>query len=313
MRTHLLALVIGVATLTAISSSAEAAGSESRTLRPTDGTSTTTRVATAFGDSIAAGYCGIFCRLDSYSVYYGRRIADGKDATVSYRGRAMSGDLMSAIANKVANNLTDLRAADYITIEGCGNDFLNARSSFRNQSSCASETVLATALDTCRSNLIRALNTINANRKASAQVVVMSLYYPGLASDKSRACSTGGNHFDVFLDYILEANWTTCNEAWARGFKCADGLASFNAADVDTNLDADSTPDIDQVRINQNTDQNNFPAYYNRVFGARNVLTDANTKRTGASTTVDYLQSDDTHPTAAGHQRLAAEHAAQAL
>jgi hypothetical protein len=173
--------------------------------------------------------------------------------------------------------------------------------------------VLATALDTCRSNLIRALNTIAANRKSGSQVVVMSLYYPGLGSDKGRTCSTGGNHFDVFLDYILEANWTTCNEAWARGFKCADGLASFNAADVDTNLDADSTPDIDQVRINQTSDQNNFPAYYNRVLGAKNVLTDANTKRTGTSTTVDYLQSDDTHPTAAGHQRLAAEHAAQAL
>lgn len=311
MRSHLLAIVIGVATLTAVSS-AHAAGSESRTLRPTDGTSTTTRVNTAFGDSIAAGYCGIFCRLDSYSVYYGRRVADAKDATVSYRGRAQSGDLMSSIANRVANNLTDLRAADYITIEGCGNDFLDARSSFRGQSSCTNETVLATALDTCRSNFVRALNTIAANRKAGSQVVVMSLYYPGMNSDKGRACN-GGSHFDVFIDYITEANWTMCNEAWARGFKCADGLAAFNAADVDTALDADSTPDIDQVRINQATDQNNFPAYYNRVLAAKAVLTDANTKRTGTSTTVDYLQSDDVHPTAAGHQRLAAEHAAQAL
>lgn len=311
MRSHLLAIVIGVATLTAVSS-AQAAGSESRTLRPTDGSSTTTRVSTAFGDSIAAGYCGIFCRLDSYSVYYGRRVADAKDATVSYRGRAMSGDLMSAIANKVANNLTDLRAADYITIEGCGNDFLNARSTYRGQSSCTNETVLATALDTCRSNLIRALNTIATNRKAGSQVVVMSLYYPGMNSDKGRTCN-GGSHFDVFVDYIAEANWTMCNEAWARGFKCADGLASFNAADVDTTLDADSTPDIDQVRINQATDQNNFPAYYNRILANKAVLTDSNTKRTGTSTVVDYLQSDDTHPTAAGHQRLAAEHAAQAL
>jgi lysophospholipase L1-like esterase len=312
MRSHLLAIVIGVATLTAVTSSAQAAGSQSLTLRPADGTSTTTRVNTAFGDSIAAGYCGIFCRLDSYAVYYGRRVADAKDAQVSYRGRAQSGDLMSAIANRVANNLTDLRAADYITIEGCGNDFLDARSSFRGQSSCTNETVLATALDTCRSNLIRALNTIAANRKAGSQVVVMSLYYPGMNSDKGRACN-GGTHFDVFVDYIAEANWTMCNEAWARGFKCADGLASFNAADVDTTLDADSTPDIDQVRINQATDQNNFPAYYNRILANKAVLTDANTKRTGASTVVDFLQSDDTHPTAAGHQRLAAEHAAQAL
>jgi lysophospholipase L1-like esterase len=312
MRTHLLAIAIGVAMLTAITASAHAAGSESRTLRPTDGTATTTRVNAAFGDSIAAGFCGIFCRLDSYSVSYGRRVADARDATVSYRGRAQSGDLMSSVANKIGNNLTDLRAADTITLEGCGNDFLNARSSFRNQSNCTSETVLATALDTCRSNFIRALNTIASNRKAGSQVLVMSLYYPGMNPDKSAICN-GGTDFDVFVDYIVEANWTMCNEAWARGFQCVDGLAAFNAADVDTALDADSTPDNDQIRINRATDADNFPAYYNRVLASKAVLTDANTKRTGTSTVVDYLQSDDTHPTAAGHQRLAAEHAAQAL
>ncbi len=312
MRTHLLAIVLGVATLTAVTSSAQAAGSESRTLRPADGTSTTTRINSTFGDSIAAGYCGIFCRLDSYSVYFGRAVAEAKDATVSYRGRAMSGDVMSAIVSKMNNNLADLRAADYINLEGCGNDFLNARSSYRNQSNCTSETVLATALDTCRSNFIRALDVIAANRKGGSQVYVMSLYYPGMNADKGRACN-GGTHFDVFVDYITEANWTMCNEAWKRGFKCVDGMASFNAADVDTNLDADSTPDIQQIRINQATDQNNFPAYYNRVLASKAVLTDANTKRTGASTVVDYLQSDDTHPTAAGHQRLSAEHAAQGM
>ena len=301
------------ATLTALTSSALAgAGSESRTLRPADGTSTTTRVVTAFGDSIVAGYCGIFCRLDSYGVYYGRRVAEAKDATVSYRGRAQSGEVMSQIASRVASNLTDLRAADTIVIEGCGNDFLDARSSYRNQSDCTNETVLATALDRCRTNLRTALNTIASNRKAGSQVLVMSLYYPGMNSDKGRTCGTG-KHFDVFIDYLLEANWTMCNEAWSRGFKCVDGLAAFNAADVDTTLDADTTPDIDQVRINQATDAGNFANYYNRVLASKAVLTDANTKRTGTSTTADYLQSDDVHPTAAGHQRLAADHAAQAL
>jgi lysophospholipase L1-like esterase len=312
MRTQVLAVAIGLAALSAASTSAHAAGAESRTLRPADGTSTTTRITTAFGDSIAAGYCGIFCRLDSYAVYYGRKVADAKDATVSYRGHAQSGDVMSQIANRVANNLTDLRAADYVTIGGCGNDFLNARSTYRGQSDCTNETVLATALDTCRTNLVRALNTIAANRKAGSTVVVMANYYPGLATDRGRACGAG-THFDVFIDYILEANWTACNEAWARGFKCIDGLAAFNAADVDTAADADATPDIDQVRLNQASDANNFPGYYNRVFAEKAVLIDANTKRTSSTTTVDYLQSDDVHPTAAGHQRLAAEHAAQGL
>ena len=312
MRTKVFAIAF-FATLTALTSSALAgAGSESRTLRPADGTYTTTRVVTAFGDSIVAGYCGIFCRADSYGVFYGRRVAEARDASVSYRGRAQSGEVMSQIASRVASNLTDLRAADPITIEGCGNDFLDARKSYRNQSDCTNETVLATALDRCRTNLRTALNTIASNRKAGSQVLVMTLYYPGLNSDKGRTCGAG-KHFDVFIDYLLEANWTMCNEAWSRGFKCVDGLASFNAADVDTTLDADTTVDIDQVRINQATDAGNFPAYYNRVLASKAVLTDANTKRTGTSTTADYLQSDDTHPTSAGHQRLAADHAAAAL
>ncbi len=312
MRNKIIALAF-LATLTAFSSSAlAAAGSESRTLNPSDGTYTTTRVVTAFGDSIVAGYCGLFCRSDSYGVYYGRAVANARDAQVSYRGRAQSGEVMSQIADRVSSNLTDLRAADYITIEGCGNDFLDARSSYRNQSDCTNETVLATALDRCRTNMVRALNTIAANRKAGSQVLVMSLYYPGLNSDKGRTCGSL-KHFDVFIDYLLEANWTMCNEAWARGFKCVDGMAAFNAADVDTTLDADTTPDINQVRINQATDAGNFANYYNRVLASKAVLTDANTKRTGTSTTADYLQSDDTHPTSAGHQRLSAEHAAQQL
>jgi lysophospholipase L1-like esterase len=302
--------MVGVVMLVAASHRADAAaGSQSKTLKPSDGTFTTTRVNTAFGDSIVAGYCGLFCRIDSYGVYYAQGVANGLDAQIDYRGRGQSGEIMSQIATRISNNLTDLRAADYVTLEGCGNDFLNARSSYRSQSNCSDETVLASALDACRTNMVKALDTIAANKKASAKVLVMSLYYPGLADDRSRTCN-GTSHFDIFLDYLLEADWTMCNEAWKRGFSCVDGLAAFNAADVDTTLDTDSLVDSTQIRINQATDIDNFATYYDRVQPERVILTDANTKRTGSSTTVDYLQDDNTHPTAAGHQRLAAEHAA---
>lgn len=315
MRTRLLAIiVVGAAIFTAASPgrAQAAAGSQSKTLRPSDGTFTTTRVNAAFGDSIAAGFCGLFCRLDSYAVFYGQDVANGLDAQVDYRGRAQSGEIMSQIAARIANNLADVRAADYITLEGCGNDFLDARSSFRGQADCTDETVLASALDACRTNMIKALDTIASNKKAGAKVRVMLLYYPGIADDRSRTCGSN-THFDIFLDYLLEAGWTTCNEAWRRGFECADGLAAFNAADVDTALDADGLVDADQVRINKATDADNFPAYYDRVQPQRAILTDANTKRTGASTVVDFLQNDNVHPTTAGHHRLAADHTALGL
>jgi lysophospholipase L1-like esterase len=299
--------------LAAASGRAEAAASdESRTLNPSDGTSTTTRVVTTFGDSIAAGYCGIFCRNDSLTVRYAQRVANARDARVDYRGRAMSGEIMSQIVSRISANLTDLRAADYVTLEGCGNDFLNARSTYRDSSTCTNESPLANALATCKTQVVRALDLIAANRKAGSLVQVMALYYPGLNSDKSRTCN-GMSHFDIFLDYIAEANWFTCNEAWKRGFKCTDGMAAFNAADVDTTLDADTTVDAAQIRIGQATDANNFAGYYSRVWDNRAVLTDANTKRVSATSVVDYLNSDDTHPTNLGHQRLADETALQGL
>lgn len=297
----------------AVSGRAEAAaGYESRTINPSDGTYTTTRVQTTFGDSIAAGYCGLFCRNDSLTVRYALRVANARDARVDYRGRAVSGEVMSEIVSEISANLADLRAADYVTLEGCGNDFLDARDTYRSSSTCTNESPLANALSTCKTQMVRALDLIAANRKAGSTVQVMALYYPGVNADKSKTCN-GMSHFDIFLDYITEANWFTCNEAWKRGFKCTDGLATFNAADVDTTLDADTAVDAAQIRISQSVDANNFAGYYSRVWNNRAVITDANTKRVSATSVVDYLISDDTHPTNLGHQRLADETALQGL
>lgn len=304
-------LVLGA--LAAAGGRAEAAaGYQSKTLTPSDGTYTTTRIQTTFGDSIAAGYCGLFCRNDSLTVRYGKRVADARDAKIDYRGRAVSGEIMSEIVGEISANLTDLRAADYVTLEGCGNDFLDARDTFRSSSNCTDESPLANALATCKAQMVRALDLIAANRKAGSIVQIMALYYPGINADKSRTCN-GMTHFDVFLDYITEANWFTCNEAWKRGFKCMDGLAAFNAADVDTTLDADTAIDAAQIRISQAVDADNFAGYYSRVQDNKAVLTDASYKRVSATSTVDYLNSDDTHPTNAGHQRLADEMALQGM
>jgi lysophospholipase L1-like esterase len=288
-----------------------AAGFQSLTLNPGDGSFTQTRVVTTFGNSIAAGFCGIFCRNDSYTVRYGRLVANARDARVSYRGRAVSGEVMSQIAGRIEGNRADLSAADYVTLEGCGNDFLDARGTFRGQTNCTDERVLQNALNTCKTQIVRSLNAIAASKKPTALVQIMALYYPGLNADKSRSCN-GLSHFDIFLDYILEANWFTCNEAFRRGFKCMDGLAAFNAADVDTALDGDTQVDAAQIRLTE-ADRDNFPGYFSRVQDNKAVLTDANTKRVSATATVDFLLGDDTHPTNAGHTRLASETAAQGL
>lgn len=298
-------LLAGLLVSMSLAAQAHAAAHESRTLKPTDGTSTTTRTYSTFGDSIAAGYCGIFCRTDSFSVRHARSVANSFDATVSYRGRAVSGDLMSQIADEISIYRTEVATADFIALDGCGNDYLDARSAYRGQTSCTNETVLATALDTCHTQLVRALNTIAANKKPTATVVVMNLYYPGVNNDKGRVCGTG-SHFDVFLDYIVESNWLTCTEALARGFECADAFAGFNAADFDT--DGDGLIDSNEIRFDPISDIDDFNGYYTRIaINNKHLIKDANQKQVSPTSTADYLQSDDTHPTAAGHTRIGNE------
>lgn len=312
MRLRMLpALLAGLLVSTSLATQANAAAHESRTLKPNDGSSTTTRVYAAFGDSIAAGYCGIFCRNESFAVRHARSVANAFDATVSYRGRAVSGDKMDAIADEVFAYRNDVAAADFIALDGCGNDYLSARSSYRNQGDCTNETVIANALDTCHTELVRALDTIATYKKPSATVVVMNLYYPGVNTDKSRACGQG-SHFDVFLDYLVESNWITCTEALARGFECADAFAVFNAPDFDS--DNDGVIDREEIRFDPISDIDDFDAYYTRVvLDNKHLIGDANQKRISANQTVDYLLSDDTHPTNAGHTRIGAECSDQTL
>lgn len=293
---------------TLIAAGAHAAAHESRTINPSDGTYSTTKIYTALGDSIVAGYCGWFCRTKSYAVYHSEDIADERDARVSYRGRAHSGALMRSIADDTASHASDIAVSDYVAIEGCGNDYLDARSSYRNQSDCTNETVIANALDTCQTHLVRALDTIAANQKPGAQVFVMNLYYPGMNTDKSRQCGSL-SHFDVFLDYIVESNWFACNEALKRGFDCVDAFAAFNAPDVDT--DGNGIPESEEIRFDPVTDFDDFDGYYQRVvLENKSVLRDANQKQLANGQSADYLQSDDVHPTSAGHARLGVEHTA---
>lgn len=293
---------------TLLAAGAHAAAHESRTINPSDGTHSTTKIYTALGDSIVAGYCGWFCRTTSYAVHHSGDIADQRDARVSYRGRAHSGALMDEIADDAAGHASDIAASDYVAIEGCGNDYLGARSDYRGQSDCTDESVIAEALDICQTHMARALDTIAANQKAGAQVFVMNLYYPGMNSDKSRSCGSL-THFDVFLDYIVESNWFVCNEALKRGFDCVDAFATFNAPDIDT--DGNGVPESEEIRFDPVADFDNFEGYYTRVvLENKAVLADANQKQLGAGQTADYLQSDDVHPSSAGHARLGVEHTA---
>lgn len=285
-----------------------AAGSEDRTFASASGTATATHDYVAFGDSIVAGYCGWYCRLDSYAAQFAQGIADQANVTVTYHGRGLSGALMQEIADEIVNDGTEIAAADTITVEGCGNDFLTARDTYQAQADCTDGRVMVAAAVACRTQMARALDAIAAHKRADATVVVMNLYYPTVAKDLTHTCA-GHTDFDLFLPVLTQSNWTTCDLAWQHGFRCVDSLAVMNAADVDR--DHDNVIDADEIRLDPIVDDNDFPGYHGRILNDAHVFSDAHQKVLVGGIPSDYLQEDDTHPSSAGATRLAREHLAQ--
>ena len=91
-------------------------------------------------------------------------------------------------------------------------------------------------------------------------------------------------------------NWRACNFANTYGFACADSFAQYMGADYDSN--GDGQIDSEALRYVQGESEN---AYVTRVTTTlRSTVRDANTHFANASTSYDYIQSDNTHPTYTG-------------
>jgi lysophospholipase L1-like esterase len=271
------------------------------------GTSTRYRVV-AYGDSIYAGYNGSISSVaiaaapwvqgDYASNYWGTDVLIVR--------RTKSGAVASDIYNsKIVNERSYMQTTDtrIVTFEMCGNDGLQARSSFAGQSGTCNYAPLNTALSNCTTYLQAAMQYINANAYAGTKLkVVSNLYYPGYAADnKLSGCtdSTTGQKVNMqttFLPYLARMNWRACNFANTYGFKCADSFAQFMGADYDSN--ADGKIDSDGLAYVQGESES---AYVTRITSTlRGTIRDANTHFANATTSYDYIQSDNTHPTYAG-------------
>jgi hypothetical protein len=104
------------------------------------------------------------------------------------------------------------------------------------------------------------------------------------------------NKQSKFITYIAKMNWRACNFANQYGFQCADDFAQYMGADYDSN--ADGQIDSDALRYVQGETE---AAYVTRITTTlRSTIRDANGHLANASTSYDYIQSDDTHPTYTG-------------
>lgn len=271
------------------------------------GTTTKYRLV-AYGDSIYAGYNGSISNAARFAAptVDAEYLSARWGADIESVRRAKSGAVASDVYdNKIVAERSYMQAAStrVVTFEMCGNDGLQARSSFKSQTGTCNYAVLDTAVNNCRVYVGQAMDFINANAHPNTRLKVISnLYYPGYAADNvqssCRDASTGQtvSMQDRFLPALAKMNYWMCESARQKGFQCADSFAQYMGADYDSN--GDGQVDSDALRYVAGESE---ASYVNRIAGTlRSTLRDANTHFVSASSSFDYIQSDDVHPTYTG-------------
>src|SRR2546427_2774688 len=271
------------------------------------GTSAKYRV-TAYGDSIYAGYRGSLSNVAKRAAPWvdGEYLSQAWNADIEVIRRAKSGAVASDIYNnKIVAERSYMQTTNtrVVSFEMCGNDGLQARGNFSGQSGTCNYGMLDNALANCTTYTQLAMQYINQNAFSGTRLkVITNLYYPGYDADNALSnCTDPGtgqrvNKQSTFLPYLARMNWRACNFAAQYGFACADSFAQFMGADYDSN--GDGQMDSDGLRYVQGESED---SYVNRLaVTLRSTIRDANVHLVNASTSYDYIQSDNTHPTYTG-------------
>jgi lysophospholipase L1-like esterase len=267
------------------------------------GAATTYRVV-AYGDSIFAGYKGSLSSVAKRSgpQVEGEYLAKDLNANMEVFRRTKSGAKADDIYNnKIISEKSYMQASNtrVVMFEMCGNDYLQARSAFADQTGTCSYSGLDTAPANCTTYTEKAMQAINQYALTAKAKIVMNIYYPGFNADnKLTACTDPAagkqiNQRQKFLPYLAKSNWRTCSLAEKYGFKCADAFAEYMGADYDSN--GDGQIDREALRYHSGETEAAYVTRITSTLGA--TLRDSNTHFVDSSTSYDYLQSDDTHPT----------------
>jgi cysteine-rich repeat protein len=312
-----LGAIVALTILIAVEAGASTIAQNSSWTVTRTGATQTLRIV-AYGDSIFAGYTGATTVARRAAPYVtGEYCAALLGQNVQIHRRCQSGGVAQDIYNRI-HSTTDRAfmqdaATRLVTFEMCGNDYLQARSSFKSASGTCNYTGLNNAFANCKNYTQLAMNDINTFANANTKLkIVSNLYYPGFNADNSFSTCTDpvngdpANGFRVnmqtlFIPRIAESNWWTCKLAADNGFLCADSFAEYMARDYDSN--GDGLIDADAIRYKAGESVDDYKA---RIVALRSTLRDANFKMVNATTSFDYIQSDDTHPTFEGATATAA-------
>ncbi|UTY59701.1 SGNH/GDSL hydrolase family protein [Massilia sp. erpn] len=271
------------------------------------GTSNVYRVV-AYGDSIYAGYNGSTVNAAKYSAptVDAEYLSAQWNADIESVRRTKSGAIASDVYNnKIVAERSYMQASNtrVVTFEMCGNDGLQARTAFKSQSGTCDDSVLTAAEANCKTYVTAAMDYINANAYSGVKLKVISnLHYPGYTADNTpSSCKdpkTGAtvNMQEKFLPSLARINHMMCDVARQKGFMCADNFAQYMGSDYDSN--GDGRIDSEALRYVAGESQ---ASYVTRITSTlRSTIRDANAHFVSASSSYDYIQSDDTHPTYSG-------------
>lgn len=268
------------------------------------GTTSKYRVV-AYGDSIYAGYNGSTISAAKYAAptVDAEYLSAQWNADIESVRRTKSGAIASDVYNnKIVAERSYMQASNtrVVTFEMCGNDGLQARSSFKSQTGTCDYSVLTSAEASCKTYVTAAMDYINANAYAGVKLKVISnLHYPGYDADNTQSsckdASTGATvkMQDKFLPSIARINFMMCDVARQKGFMCADNFAQYMGADYDSNGDGQ----IDSNALRYVLGESEASYVTRTVTTLRSTLRDANAHFVSSGSSYDYIQSDDTHPT----------------
>ncbi|MCE3604367.1 SGNH/GDSL hydrolase family protein [Massilia sp. P8910] len=268
------------------------------------GTSTKYR-SVAYGDSIYAGFNGSVTSAAKFSAptvnaeYLSAQWGTDIESVRRTKSGAVAEDVYN---NKIVAERSYMQASNtrVVTFEMCGNDGLQARSSFKSQTGTCNYSGLTAAESSCKKYVTAAMDYINANAYAGVKLkVVSNLHYPGYAVDNVQSSCTDATTGatvkmqDKFLPALARMNFMMCDVARQKGFMCADNFAQYMGADYDSN--GDGRIDADALRYVSGESE---ASYVSRITSTlRSTIRDANTHFVSSSSSYDYIQSDDTHPT----------------
>nr|WP_315491236.1 SGNH/GDSL hydrolase family protein [uncultured Rhodoferax sp.] len=295
--------------LLAIGSSAAASTLNQNVSWTIDRAATTTKYrVVAYGDSIYAGYNGSTTNAAKYSAptVEAEYLSAAWNADIESVRRTKSGAVASDIyTNKIVaekSYMQDSRTR-VVTFEMCGNDGLQARTAFKKQTGTCDYSGMNAGVSNCKTYVASAMDYINANAYAGVKVKIISnLHYPGYSADNVQStckdATTGAtvNLQSTFLPKLATMNYWMCEYARQKGFQCTDSFAGFMGADYDSN--GDGKVDSEALRYVAGDTE---AAYLTRITSTlRSTIRDANAHFVSASSSYDYIQTDDTHPTYTG-------------